>query len=370
MSWSRTVRKLCIGASLTLGACHRCDPTEVDYMPQVRDDWAVSTPKEQGLDPALVDKLYCDANKRETLLGLLVVKNGKLVAESYYDKGAIDEMGNRQSVTKSFTSALVGIAIDRGCLKGADQKMLDFFPESVERIKDPRKKEITIEQMLKMRAGYPWEESDEALWTALWSGNLVPLVADVPLINDPGADYHYSNLTSHWLGVVVARACETDLKSFGQEHLFSPMNAEVGEWTTDRDGYHIGSGEIRITARDMAKFGQLYLDDGVYGGNRILSADWVRRSLRSYTKGAGENHPGPLRDYGYGYQWWSARAGEHEVDFAWGHGGSFLFLVEALDLAVVVTGDPFYGDHTGKSWRNEKAHLKMVAKFVQSLPKE
>jgi CubicO group peptidase (beta-lactamase class C family) len=275
-------------------------------------------------------------------------------------------------VTKSYTSALVGIALEQGCLTSVDQKMMAFFPELADQISDPRKDQITIRQMLQMRAGYPWEETDDALWDALWSGDYVHLVVDFPLINDPGTQFHYSNLTSHWLGIIVARACDTDMLSFAEEHLFSKLDVEPGEWLKDVDGYRIGCGNIEFTARDMAKFGLLYLDDGEVEGNQFLPVDWVHDSLQTYSENAWTTSVGSnFKDVGYGYQWWSVRAGEHDYNLAWGHGGQQIVLVDEFDMVIVVTADPFYGsDVHWDSWKHEKAHLNLVADFIASLPTE
>jgi CubicO group peptidase (beta-lactamase class C family) len=336
----------------------------------------VSTPAEQGLDPVLVAELYFDAAEMETLYGLLVIKNGYLIAEGYFNEGTVEQKALLQSVTKSYTSALVGIALDQGHLSSVDQKMMDFFPEFADQVDDPRKKQITIRDMLQMRAGYPWEESDPALWEALLSGDYLRRMVEIPLTADPGSEFNYSNLTSHWLGVIVARACDTDLKSYGEEHLFSPIDAEVGDWIQDRDGYNIGGGEIHFTARDAAKFGLLYLNDGEYEGNQIISADWVHDSLKSYSQDAWVAHARLrklgryFRDLGYGYQWWSARVGDYHVDFAAGHGGQYIVLLDELDMIVVVTGDPFYLKHTSESWKHEQANCNLVGKFIVSLPRE
>ncbi|MFN2290368.1 MAG: hypothetical protein ACK2UC_04150, partial [Anaerolineae bacterium] len=128
-----------------------------------------------------------------------------------------------------------------------------------------------------------------------------------------------------------------------------------------------GCGDLHLTARDMAKFGQLYLDDGQYEGRQIVSADWVHQSLRTYSEDAWDNI-GRFRDIGYGYQWWSARAGEHHVNFAWGHGGQLIVLLDELDLVVVTTADPFWLQSDGQSWKHEKATISLVADFVESLP--
>ncbi|MEJ2739671.1 MAG: serine hydrolase, partial [Dehalococcoidia bacterium] len=193
----------------------------VNYTPLQRDDWKISTPEEQGLDPNLVAKLYYNAGKLETIYSLLVVKNGYLVGEEYFNEGSIDQLSKRASVTKSYTSALTGIALDQGYLSSVEQKMMEFFPELADQITDPRKEQITIRQMLQMRAGYPWEETDPALWDARWTGDMVPLIVYFPLTSDPGTRFQYSNMTAHWTGVIVARASGTDLKSFGEEHLFT-----------------------------------------------------------------------------------------------------------------------------------------------------
>jgi CubicO group peptidase (beta-lactamase class C family) len=347
------------------------DLATVDYTPLPAGDWAVSTPEEQGLDPMLVAQLYHDATEMETLYGLLVVKNGYLIAEKYLNEGTVEQKALLQSASKSYLSALVGIALDQGCLSSMDQKMLDFFPEAVDQVADPRKAQITIRHMLQMRAGYPDEETNSTYLDALYWGEYLPLIAEFPLVSDPGTKFNYSNLTSSWLAIILARACGEDLKSYAQQQLFTPMGIEVGDWLQDRDGYYIGSGGIHLTAREAARFGALYLDDGAYQGTQIIPADWVRDSLRTYSERA-RNYGMSVRfrDMGYGYQWWSARAGEHHVNFAWGHGGQLIVLLDELDMVVVTTADPFFAQHDGQSWQHEKAIMNLVADFVKSLPKE
>jgi CubicO group peptidase (beta-lactamase class C family) len=349
------------------------DLEAVDYTPLPGGDWTVSTPEAEGLDPLLVAKMYYNAAKLKTIYSVLVVKNGKLVAEWYFNQGSIDELSRRASVTKSYTSALVGIALDQGCITSVDQKMLDFFPDVADQITDPRKEQITIQDMLEMRSGYPWEETDPALWDVIWSGEYLNAIASIPLTADPGTRFQYSNLTAHWTGIIVARACGTDLKSFGEEYLFSPLGVHVGDdWNRDLDGYYIGSGDIRFTARDMAKFGLLYLNDGEYEGKRIIPAEWVHDSLQTYTVNEFEvTKIGRLHDMGYGYYWWSAIAGDHKVNFAWGHGGNLIVLVKDLDMVIVVTADPFYGKDTHfDAWKYEKTNIELVADFINSLPGE
>ncbi|MBD3349211.1 MAG: serine hydrolase [Candidatus Eisenbacteria bacterium] len=352
------------------------DLEAVVYAPLRVDGWNISTPEEQGLDSTLVAELFLDASKLETLYGLLVIKDGHLVAEGYFNEGSVDRQNLLQSATKSFTSALVGIAIDRGCLTGVDQKMMDFFPEFADSVTDPRKNEVTIRDLLQMRAGYPWEGSKPELWEVLISGDYLRRTVELPLVNDPGAAFNYSNLSSHFLGVIVSRACDSDLGEFAQEHLLSPIKVELGQWRADRDGYLIGGGEIHLTARDAARFGQLYLDEGEFEGRQVVPADWIRESLTRYADDAWVAHERLdrlgryFRDLGYGYQWWSASVGDHRVDYAAGHGGQYIVLLHDLDMVVVAIGDPFYLVHTAESWKHEQASLNVVGKFITSLPGE
>ena len=341
----------------------------VDYAPQAGADWQVSTPEAQGLDPMLVAELYFNGAEVETLHALLVVKNGYLVAERYFGEGSIDQETRIQSATKSYTSALVGIALEQGYLDSVDQRMMEFFPELAGEIRDPRKNQITIRQMLQMRAGYPWEESTRELFELLYSGFRPSNLVDVPLVRDPGSGFDYSNLTAHLLGIIVARAVGTDLKSFAQANLFDPLGVEPAEWIQGWEGYYSGHADLYFTAREMAKFGVLYANGGELEGSQIVPAEWVADSLASYTEDAWYYRIGRnVADTGYGYQWWSARAGKRRYNFAWGHGGQQIAVLPAENLVVVVKADPLWGQHGDAPWRHEKANLNLVGNFMASLP--
>ena len=365
---------------LVLAGCgpSAADPATGNYAPLLGDDWKVSTPSEQGLNPTLVGELYRNAAELESLYGLLVIMSGHLIGEGYFNEGSIGQSHYMASATKSVTSALVGIALDQGCLSSVDQKMMEFFPELAGQVDDPRKEQVTIRDLLKMRSGYVWEETTPPYMDALFSsgGFWLPFIVQFPLTHDPGTEFGYSNLTSHLLGMIVARACNTDLKSYSQEHLFSPIGAEVGDWWQDGDGYYYGSHGISLTARDRARFGLLYLNDGEHEGNQVVSADWVRDLIQRYSEGIDisgwfpglASRYGYFRDLGYGYQWWSAKAGAHQFEYASGHGGNLIVLLDDLDMVIVTSTDPLHYQFGGDAWEKEKAIIDLVGKFIKSLP--
>ena len=307
-----------------LAACStEPDPTpeelaRVDYTPLASvEGWEVSIPEAQGLDADLVAEVYWRAARRESIYSLLVVKDGYLVGENYYHAGRPGQRALMQSATKSVTGALVGIAIEEGCLPGVDGPMMTYFPELADRLDDPRKNDITIEQLLQHRAGYQWEESSDELLDLLYRGFLPDAMGlvEVPLVRDPGSGHDYSNLSSHLLSVVVSRACDTDMLDFANEHLFDPLGIEPGSWTQDWDGYRWGAGELRLRARDMARFGQLYLDDGNVDGEQVVPTSWIEDSWTPYTESAWR-YSGVGSNWGrraYGYQWWIIDAGPHTL---------------------------------------------------------
>ncbi len=359
-----------------LSACSGApDPTAeqlaaVTYAPRGEvPGWEVSTPEEQGLDPDVIAELYWRAGQLETPYSLLVVKNGHLIGEWYYRAGSPEQQLAVASVTKSYTSALVGIAIDEGCIPSVDEPMMTYFPELAGRLDDARKEQITIRELLQMRAGYKWEEASDEGMALLYGRFDTHSLIDVPLVRDPGTGWDYSNLSAHLLAVILARACDSpDLMDFATEHLFEPLGTTPGSWIEDRDGYRHGHADIQLTARDMARFGQTYLDGGVYDGEQVIPPAWIHESWQRYTEGGWYYKVGSHWHDSYGYLWWIIDAGPHTYYLAWGHGGQQIAVIPDQDMVVVLTADPLWGEHGDGPWALEKANLNLVADFVAGLP--
>jgi len=149
---------------------------------------------------------------------------------------------------------------------------------------------------------------------------------------------------------------------------------EAGEWGTDAEDHNNGAADLHLMSRDAAKFGLLYLNDGVFEGNQVIPADWVHDSLQRYsedinvTGGFPANWGLSFRNIGYSYQWWSARVGDHYFDYAMGHGGQMIVLLSEFDMVIVTTSYPFYMQHDAESCKHELAIMNLVGEFIGCLP--
>jgi len=340
-----------------------------NYAPATANDgWLIATPAGQGVNEAALDTAYREARQLPNLFSLLVVRNGYLVAERYFNGAQLNQAFDAASVTKSITSALAGIALRDNLLTGADQQMFEYFPEIDWQLLDNRKSAITFRQMLQMRSGYPWEEFDGYINRLIGTAQWIDLAAEFPLVADPGSRFGYSNLTAHLVGVIVARAANESLLAFADRTLFGPLGIGAASWARDADGYYFGSGAAMFTARDMARFGQLYLDGGQYGGVQIVPQAWVQDSFASYS---GTTYPGDIlnaiTDLEYGYLWWSGMSGSHRFNFAWGHGGQLICVIPDLDMVVVTTATGLGGQFGEDAWRQESAVLELAGRLIASL---
>ena len=258
---------------------------------------------------------------------VLIIRNGYIVAEAYFHPYRLSTRHNIYSCTKSFTSALVGIAIDEGYIDGLDHRVLDFFPEYTIANDDPRKQAMTLEHLLTMTSGLDWPESSVSyssssniLMQMLWRRDWVQFVLDRPMVAEPGTTFNYNTGVSHLLSAIIGEATGTSTLSFARTHLFEPLGISSVSWRSDPDGITFGGGGIWMTPRDMAKFGYLYLEGGVWDGQQVVPADWVEASVSA-------PH--------YGYQWWILRNGAYA---ALGYRGQRIFVIPDLEMVVVFTG--------------------------------
>jgi CubicO group peptidase (beta-lactamase class C family) len=356
-------------AFLILPSCSDNPVSSISYQPlELNDGWEISTPEKQEVDSDKLKNVYKDAEKLKNIYSLLIVKNGFLIGERYFNGQWPLDARPTVSVTKSIISALTGIAQEENILASLDQKMIEFFPEIGWPNLDPRKSQITIRQILQMRSGYPWEEFTGDIDLLFSRYNWIPLLEEFPLNNDPGTQFGYSNLTAHMMAIILARAANTSLLSFAQTHLFDSLDVEPEFWPTDSLGYHYGSGDIELTPREIAKFGLLYLNNGMVNNSQMIPLEWITESLTPYSFNVYNGKiliNFDLLDYGY--LWWSSRVGNYQVHFAWGHGGQLIVLIRGLNMVIVSTADHLAGQFGEAAWKKEKAVMELVGRFIATL---
>jgi CubicO group peptidase (beta-lactamase class C family) len=271
---------------------------------------------------------------------LVVVRHGYIVGEHYFRGTSDSTYFQLRSATKSFVSALVGIALDKKALRSVDQTLPEFFPEYFDGLTglnevDSRKRAISIRHLLTMRSGFRWDEMRDG---ASWSPNrdAAEFILDLPLAVRPGIQFNYNSGNSHLLSVIIGRVTRTSTLDFANANLFGPIGMPVSSfhWQTDRQGRQGGGAGLELTARQMAKFGWLYLNGGCWDGQQVVPAEWVRTSTRKWAQPPDDKEPG----YGYGYQWWLRSPLGHPMFYAAGFGGQYIYVLPDLDAVVVMTG--------------------------------
>lgn len=307
-----------------------------DYWPTA--GWRSARPEDHGLDARrLAQTVEYLAAHVPHMNSLLIVRGGYLVAEHYRESDG-DRLRNLKSVTKSVLSSLIGIAIQTGDLPGVHATLGELLPEQFTSTDDRRKRAITLADLLTMRSGLDWREWEGTTQQMTASPNWVRFVLDRPLVRDPGAAFNYSTGDTQLLAAVLHYATGMSALAFADLYLFDPLGIERRTWPADPQGINVGGAELSLSPRDMAKFGYVILNGGQWDDETLLPAGWVDAAFTPHTPaGAASDHDCERLDYGY--LWWLRDQGAHPGAQAVGYGGQFVYVIPALDLVVVMTGD-------------------------------
>ena len=358
---------LAILASTLLGACGggssgggSQEPVTFSYsVPvDVGDGWQVASLTDQGFDPQLIQNMMdrVVSGRFPGIDSVTIVRNDALLLYWFADRDLdqFDRWINNvdkerhvlHSTSKSVTSALVGIAIDQGFIASTDVGFYSLFNYASYDNWDPRKAEMTLEDALTMRLGLLWDE-----WSLPYTDRNNDLVAlntghtdwakallDLPMIEDPGTSFTYNTAATNAIGQAVENATGIPLADFANANLFYPMQITDAVWATTPTGLPVGGSGLFLKPRDLAKFGQLYLDNGAWQGQQLVSAEWIadtvvrRVDISSWA----------TFSVAYGYQWWlddlSYQGQPVETWVTSGYGGQYLFVIPSLELVVAFTG--------------------------------
>ncbi|MCP3956242.1 MAG: serine hydrolase [bacterium] len=311
--------------------------------PWPEDDWPKSTPREQGLGGkslAELRELIRQGRRYPDIHGLLVVKNGYLVVEDYFDGHGPDDLHTLQSVSKSVTSALVGIAIEQGAFRGVDEKVLDFFPglERIENV-DARKRAMRLEDLLTMRSGTDYDEgysgSPHSTLNSMSRG-WTRFILSRPMVHRPGTHFQYDSGAVILTSALIKARTGLHADAYAEKHLLPHLGIERVRWFSNAEGHPHTGGGLDLRPRDMARFGLLYLRGGKWKDRQVVHARWVAESTRHHVT---LDRPGS-KVTGYGYWWWigpPAPGDQRPIYSARGFRGQYIFVVPEHDLVVVVT---------------------------------
>ena len=255
----------------------------------------------------------------------------------YHGKARLHTM---QSVTKTITSIIIGIAHTRGEFPALDTPALDFFPAREVANLDARKRRITVRHLLTMTAGFEWDEmaseyTDPRNNCAAMEecDDWVRYALDRPMVAEPGTVYVYSSGVTQLLAEVFQQATGKDIGTYGEASLFAPLGIVEHYWKRTPLGLPDTEGGLYLTPADLARLGLLWLQGGEWQGQRIVAAEWVAESVVPAIAAS------PVADYGY--QWWLYRHGPAKEGWAWvmsGHGGQRLLVLPEHQIAAVFTG--------------------------------
>src|SRR5262245_41719247 len=315
------------------------------------EELARAEPGTAGLDAQRLTQMEqaIRAGEFKRVTSVLVARRGRLAYEGYFDDEGTEGLRNTRSATKTITGMLVGIAIERGLLSGVEARVLDFLPDKQPLLNpDPRKAQITVEDFLTMSSllecddENPFSRGHEERMYLI--EDWVRFTLDLPIRGFPdwvpkpsaspyGRSWSYCTAGATTLGPLLERATRQSVPDFARQYLFAPLGITPVRWQFQPLGAAMTGGGLNLRSRDLLKLGQLYLNGGTWNGKRVISADWVSRSLAPHARAR--------EDTDYGYLWWlptfHASGRVLKCYAMYGTGGNKVYVVPAEKLVVVVT---------------------------------
>ena len=325
-------------------------PTVQDKPTSDTPFWFYSTFSEQGMDGNVLLSGLATLDNEPNLRSYLIIRNGRIVFEQYYNGATLTDSNNVHSVNKSIISALVGIALNQGFIRSVDQPISDFLPEDMTLPDD--KRNLTLRHLLTMSTGLGWREGSSEFFVTR-SDNWLQTILNIAPIELPGERFNYSTGMSHVMSMILTEATGMSTCDFAEQYLFEPLGISVEYWGSDPQGYFSGGYNFHITPRELAKFGLLYLNRGAWDGRLLVTPTWVAESTRAQID-IGNNYAG------YGFYWWLNRIRGYDMYSAVGYAGQYLHIIPDLNMIIVSTSNSRRRPQPGE----EPAAYQFIADFV------
>ena len=310
---------------------------------EIGDGWKTNNLKSQNLDTTLIYKLFNQVKNRENKIhSVLLIKNDQLIIEEYFKGFSVNKPHDLRSATKSIRSILMGIAIDRGFIENVDDPISKYLVNPIpNKNLDIRKEKITIKHLLTMSSGFDcndWNRKSKGQEDKIYKKkDWLQYTLDLPMVNEPGTVSNYCSMGTVIIAEIISQASGMTIDKFAEQYLFNPLGITSASWGHTSNKKVIPSAKrLYMTSRDMAKIGQLMLNNGKWNGKQIVSEKWVEESTTIKTKIAGND---------YAYLWWNIPFKLNEKMIvsktASGNGGQFIIVISELDLVAVFTGGAY-----------------------------
>jgi len=324
------------------------------------DDWPTATPESQLITSATVNAMMAAAEKLPALRSMLVIRNGKLVAERYFNNALASDLQHVRSVTKTVSSLLVGQAIHDGKISSASATLGELLPTDLAKVPNSVAGNISLRKVLQMRSGMKFDESVSS--DVMNNAHSLALMAlGLPNLNKNV--WNYDSAMSHLPSPIVARAYgETTALALATRILFKPLGIQQVSWDSDPSGANYGSFGLKMRSRDMAKLGLMALDGGQWQGRSLMTREYLIDSMSNH---ADLGNDGMLTEIGYGYLWWTGMLVGHRIWTAWGHGGQYILLVPAMNMVIVSTSN--WRVVHGPAEVNARAAMSAIAVLMATL---
>jgi len=322
-----------IGVGLVVG----CGDENQDPLPEVPLDnfWEVTSPALEQMDEAVLDELGADVKEMENVFSFLIIRNGKIVHEQYHNGANKNSLLHVRSITKRVTSALVGMGIDEGYVEGLQMPLINVFPEIAEPGTGEGWDDVTLYHLLHMVSGMEWNEENE--FDDYQNNQNAPLqyIFARDIVHEPGTYYGYNTPGIDLLSYVVERSYGEHLADFTEQRLFDPLGILGYEWEASGNEVKRGGTGLELTARDQAKIGLLFLQNGNWDGDPIVPSEWIGQCFNntlSLDGIQGDHIPG----ISIGHTWWTREIEGVTLHFADGYGGQMLMLIPEHDVVIVM----------------------------------
>jgi len=303
-------------------------PKKRDYWPTI--EWKNASPESIGIDSNKL--LAIDKEIEVRLRGVncfLIIKDGNIVHEKYYNGYNREQINHICSVTKTIISALIGIAIEKKYIKSVDQKVLDFFPDFKPKSSDYLMRALTIRHFLTMTTGFLWNSKahEPMIRRFLNQKDWIDFILNLPIKDKRFGRFQYNSANSHLLSAIITKISNKSAQEFAEKYLFNPIGISINiKWMTDPQGINIGGYGLKLKPRDMAKFGFLYINQGIWNNRQVIPKEWIVESLQNYGQG-------------YGYHVWITQIKGFNAFMAAGYGGQYIACFPKLDLIIIITSN-------------------------------